>query len=177
MLVRSGGHHWRPVQTCSFEDFPAPTRSNNVQSAQSGGTHATKMLFCSFINVFTFDCSVASQSGSDIERASNVTSTVESEEGRLPTPQLVTHPAQRHHLDRTTPAVGGAILVAPSSGNTPPKKGGNLYLHYIMVSYTDRLQWEMSLNLFASDVDVGHKSCDETTNVLVRRLSYDVSIS
>lgn len=41
----------------------------------------------------------------------------ESEEGRVPTPKFRKDPAAeykwRHHLDRTTPAVGGALLSSP----------------------------------------------------------------
>ena len=25
LLLTSGGHHWRPVQTCALEDLPLPT--------------------------------------------------------------------------------------------------------------------------------------------------------
>ena len=49
-LVTSGGHHWKPVQTCSFEDPPAPPGSEiwwpkRVQLA-SGLTHLTGILSC-----------------------------------------------------------------------------------------------------------------------------------
>ncbi|CAD5121768.1 DgyrCDS10245 [Dimorphilus gyrociliatus] len=40
------------------------------------------------------------------------------EEGRVPTPVLKSSVVERrHHLDRTTPAVGGALLVAKSKGS------------------------------------------------------------
>ena len=50
LLVTSGGHHWRLVQTCSFED---PYGSDTwwwllklVQSMQEGSSHPTGMLSC-----------------------------------------------------------------------------------------------------------------------------------
>ncbi|KAM3587924.1 uncharacterized protein V6R79_017309 [Siganus canaliculatus] len=48
----------------------------------------------------------------------------EEEEGRLPTPRLKTFPVQRTHLDLTTPAAGGAILVGKlrSSDDSSPTK-------------------------------------------------------
>ncbi|XP_047430660.1 nuclear protein MDM1 isoform X2 [Mugil cephalus] len=46
------------------------------------------------------------------------------EEGRLPTPRLKTRPVQRTHLDLTTPAAGGAILVGKlrSADDVSPSK-------------------------------------------------------
>ena len=41
-----------------------------------------------------------------------------SDGGRLPTPQIRGSPYVRHHLDRTTPSVGGALLTSPQ----PPKE-------------------------------------------------------
>ena len=29
LLLTSGGHHWKPVQTCSLEDLPPPTPSGD----------------------------------------------------------------------------------------------------------------------------------------------------
>ncbi|CAG5926682.1 unnamed protein product [Menidia menidia] len=48
------------------------------------------------------------------------------EEGRLPTPRLKTKPVQRTHLDLTTPATGGALLVGnlKSADDAPPNKQG-----------------------------------------------------
>ncbi|KAM9704736.1 nuclear protein MDM1 isoform 2-T2 [Menidia menidia] len=48
------------------------------------------------------------------------------EEGRLPTPRLKTKPVQRTHLDLTTPATGGALLVGNlrSADDAPPKEQG-----------------------------------------------------
>ena len=52
LLVTYGGHHWRPVQTCSLQDC-SPTSAfiwwplKYVRSAQAGGTHPTVMLSCS----------------------------------------------------------------------------------------------------------------------------------
>ena len=81
-LLKSGGHHWRPVQTCSFQDThpllltpgshhqkpvqtcscqdtsPSPSppvRSGNHRNTygwQAGGTHPTEMLSC--LIIFTF---------------------------------------------------------------------------------------------------------------------------
>ena len=40
----------------------------------------------------------------------------DSDGGRVPTPKLrASYPVIRHHLDRTTPAVGGALLVSPQA--------------------------------------------------------------
>ena len=39
LLVTSGGDHWRPVQTCSFED---------PQLVTSGGNHRRPVQTCSF---------------------------------------------------------------------------------------------------------------------------------
>ncbi|KAK6176873.1 hypothetical protein SNE40_015088 [Patella caerulea] len=46
------------------------------------------------------------------------------QEGRLPTPQLqhLDKPIQRHHFDRTTPCVGGAILSSPPEIKKRPMK-------------------------------------------------------
>ncbi|XP_050414682.1 nuclear protein MDM1 isoform X3 [Patella vulgata] len=46
------------------------------------------------------------------------------QEGRLPTPQLqhLDKPIQRHHFDRTTPCVGGAILSSPPEMKNRPMK-------------------------------------------------------
>ncbi len=78
---------------------------------------------------------MAAQAGSDsIGNASQVSlygsespevapSDSASEVGRVPTPHLngIVPPGglARHHLDRTTPAVGGAILVSPSKDSAP----------------------------------------------------------
>ena len=56
-LLKSGVHHWRPVQTCSFQDTSPspPVRSGNHRNTygwQAGGTNPTEMLSC-FI-IFTF---------------------------------------------------------------------------------------------------------------------------
>ena len=51
LLVTSGDHHWRPIQTCSLQD-PSPTGTDiwwllkHVLSVQVGGTHPTGMLSC-----------------------------------------------------------------------------------------------------------------------------------
>ena len=46
-LVTSGGHHWRPVQTCSFEDQPPLVLKSGGQSnrCQAGGMHPTGMSY------------------------------------------------------------------------------------------------------------------------------------
>ena len=53
----------------------------------------------------------------------SVASASSSEGGRVPTPKVHHTPASanytRHHLDRTTPAVGGAILTSPPKGHRP----------------------------------------------------------
>ena len=52
LLVTSGGHYWRPVQTCSLED-PYPTGTDiwwqhrNMYGLQAGGMHLTGMISCS----------------------------------------------------------------------------------------------------------------------------------
>ena len=60
LLVTSGGHHWRPVQTCSFGDNPPPLRATSgsgnwnwsMYGFQAGSMHPPGMLSCSslFIN-------------------------------------------------------------------------------------------------------------------------------
>ncbi|XP_054752321.2 nuclear protein MDM1-like [Lytechinus pictus] len=56
-----------------------------------------------------------------VPSTSSMSSDIESieENGRLPTPTLVesepSHGTKRHHLDRTTPAKGGALLTSPAS--------------------------------------------------------------
>ena len=50
LLMTSGGHHWRPVQTCSLEDPPTGTdiklRHQSMYSWQAGSTHPPGMLSC-----------------------------------------------------------------------------------------------------------------------------------
>ena len=46
LQVAPGGHHWRPVQTCSLQD-PSPffpTSCEARPSVQTGGTHPTGIL-------------------------------------------------------------------------------------------------------------------------------------
>ena len=49
LLLTSGGHHQRPVHTCSLEDLPLPILTSsgghrNTYGWQVGGTHPTGML-------------------------------------------------------------------------------------------------------------------------------------
>ena len=46
LQVAPGGHHWRPVQTCSLQDPPPlfPTSGEARPSVQTGGTHPTGIL-------------------------------------------------------------------------------------------------------------------------------------
>ena len=57
LLVTSGGHHWRPVQTCSFEDTPPPVLTSDGQQStygwKLGGTHPTGILSCYHLNLPT----------------------------------------------------------------------------------------------------------------------------
>ena len=51
LLPMPGGHHWRPVQICSFEDLlPTVLRLSgghqNTYGWQAGGTLPTEMLSC-----------------------------------------------------------------------------------------------------------------------------------
>ena len=51
LLLISGGHHCRPVQTCSLEDLPPPVLKSsgghqNTYGCQVGVTHPTGMLSC-----------------------------------------------------------------------------------------------------------------------------------
>ena len=48
VLLISGGHHWRPVQTCSVEDLLPPPHWywHLVVATEAGGTHPTGMLSC-----------------------------------------------------------------------------------------------------------------------------------
>ena len=57
LLLTSGGHHWRPVQTCSLEDLPLPQPvlkssggHRNMYSWQMGGTHPIGMLSCYYLD-------------------------------------------------------------------------------------------------------------------------------
>ena len=46
-LVISGGHHWRPVQTCSLQDTSLPVMTSggwSTYGVQAGSTHPTGML-------------------------------------------------------------------------------------------------------------------------------------
>ena len=50
-LLTTGGHHWRPVQTCSLENIPPPVLIDlpssghwNTYDWQAGSTHSTGML-------------------------------------------------------------------------------------------------------------------------------------
>ena len=60
LLVTSSGHHWRPVQACSLDDFPPPKpilTSGGHQSTydlQADGTHPIGMLSCLFLIVLSF---------------------------------------------------------------------------------------------------------------------------
>ena len=42
LLLTSGGHHWKPVQTYSLEEIPHPLQ----YGWQAGGTHPTRMFSC-----------------------------------------------------------------------------------------------------------------------------------
>ena len=56
LLVISGGHQWRPVQTCSFEEPPQLILTSGAQSLsdwQVGGTHPTGMLPCLFLELLS----------------------------------------------------------------------------------------------------------------------------
>ena len=48
LLVTFAGHHWRPVQTCSFEDLPLQEWRilKGIRWVQAGGTHPTGVLSC-----------------------------------------------------------------------------------------------------------------------------------
>ena len=60
LLVTSGGHHWRPFQTCSFWDPPPEIRPSDMRHLvteacmwQVGSTHPTTFLFhTKFVNRF-----------------------------------------------------------------------------------------------------------------------------
>ena len=44
LLLASGGHHWRLIQTCSLDVLPLPHK--NTYGWQVGGTHPAGMLSC-----------------------------------------------------------------------------------------------------------------------------------
>ena len=50
MLLTSGGHHWRHVQSCSLEALPPASTSNgghrNTYAWQEAGTHPTGISSC-----------------------------------------------------------------------------------------------------------------------------------
>ena len=52
LLLTSGSHHWRPIQTCSLQDLTPPkvlTSSGghqNMYGCQAGGMHPTGMPSC-----------------------------------------------------------------------------------------------------------------------------------
>ena len=62
LLLTSGGHHWRPVQTCSFEGQPPPVLTTsdghrNMYSWQVDGTHRIYLMFaenCRLVDGLTF---------------------------------------------------------------------------------------------------------------------------
>ena len=61
---------------------------------------------------------------SDGSRSSRSTETFSDDDGRIPTPVLVNKDSKskRHHLDLTTPAVGGALLTSPPQARRPLRK-------------------------------------------------------
>ena len=46
-LLTSGGHHWKPVQTCSLEKLKPPSSDShqNMYSWQVGSTHLVPFYF------------------------------------------------------------------------------------------------------------------------------------
>ena len=54
---------------------------------------------------------------------SSVTVNTRSSVGRIPTPKINTKPHSRHHLDLTTPAVGGALLSSPPQAPPSSRSG------------------------------------------------------
>ena len=83
LLMTSGGHHWRPVQTCSLQEPPLPTATGTdiwsllkyVRLVQAGRTHSTGMqtcVFCWNVKVSSLNCST------------DLLSLVESRSGLLP---------------------------------------------------------------------------------------------
>ena len=65
-LVTSGGQHWRPVQTCAFEDPPHPRARYN--GGQEDRMHSTGILSCyrpqtKFVKVMFLQVSVCPQGG------------------------------------------------------------------------------------------------------------------
>lgn len=61
---------------------------------------------------------------SEGSRSSRSTEIFDDDEGRVPTPVLVSKKTntKRHHLDLTTPAVGGALLTSPPQVTRPMRK-------------------------------------------------------
>ena len=63
LLLTSGNHHWRPVQTCSLEDLPSPPPHNQyfhlvvVIKACTVGKRAVRILLECFFVLSTFVCS------------------------------------------------------------------------------------------------------------------------
>ena len=61
--VKSDGHHWGPVQNCSFEDLPGSDiwwwLLKHIRSARTGGTHPTGMpsdLIVRYMSVSSGSC-------------------------------------------------------------------------------------------------------------------------
>ena len=58
------GHHWRPVQTCSFEELPQPHSDiwwwllKHVRSAQADSAHPTGRLSCFLVEVLKANTSI-----------------------------------------------------------------------------------------------------------------------
>ena len=53
-LVISGGHQWRPVQTCSLQDTPLPVMTSggwSTYGGQAGSTYPTGMLSCLYLKL------------------------------------------------------------------------------------------------------------------------------
>ena len=68
-----------------------------------------------FVSCYSIVSAATQETASDADTLVNGAEGEEESEGRLPTPQIrgSGSPYVRHHLDRTTPSVGGALLTSP----------------------------------------------------------------
>ena len=123
--------------------------------------HLPSLVYtCSSLSSHSMASSVATLTPSQASQVSTLLEEDEDDEGRIPTPILRPSAAnRRHHLDRTTPMVGGALLTSPPR---PAKKG-------------QQAESEDSYQPIAGQVDVSQSSPEPRTKGKLAQLS-EISI-